>query len=68
MNLKQTAKHLDLPRSGARDDMPASHGHGSNKALRIILADDHPVVLMGAEMALGNTFSIVAQPSSPSLE
>ncbi|WP_095054036.1 response regulator [Pseudomonas sp. Irchel s3b2] len=64
MNLKQTAKHLDLPHSGARDDMPASHGHGSNKALRIILADDHPVVLMGAEMALGNTFSIVAQAHS----
>lgn len=38
-----------------------SHRHPFNKALRVILADDHPVVLMGAEMALGNTFTIVAQ-------
>ncbi|VVO42757.1 response regulator transcription factor [Pseudomonas fluorescens] len=60
MNLEQT-KRLDPSRADACDDRPQSHRHPSDKALRIILADDHPVVLMGAEMALGNTFSIVAQ-------
>ncbi|WP_030131403.1 response regulator [Pseudomonas sp. QTF5] len=64
MNLNHTRKHLDLPRIGVRDDAQASHGHGSTKALRIIIADDHPVVLMGAEMTLGTTFSIVAQAQS----
>lgn len=60
MNLDQT-KQLDPFRINACDDRPVSHRPTSNKALRIILADDHPVVLMGAEMALGSTFTIVAQ-------
>ncbi|UWF46971.1 response regulator transcription factor [Pseudomonas sp. N3-W] len=42
-----------------------SYGHRPGRALRIILADDHPVVLIGAEMALrqhaGSAISIVAQ-------
>ncbi|VVN77462.1 response regulator transcription factor [Pseudomonas fluorescens] len=60
MNL-QHSKRLDPSRANACDDTPVSHRPPSNKALRIILADDHPVVLMGAEMALGDTVSIVAQ-------
>ncbi|VVN26913.1 response regulator [Pseudomonas fluorescens] len=60
MNLEQT-KRLDPFDVNACDDRPVSHRPPSNTALRIILADDHPVVLLGAEMALGNTFSIVAQ-------
>jgi len=60
MNLEQT-KRLDPSRLDACDDRSESHKHPSDKALRIILADDHPVVLMGAAMALGDTFSIVAQ-------
>ena len=48
-------------REKACDDMPVAHRPLPDKALRIILADDHPVVLLGAEMALGDSFSIVAQ-------
>jgi two-component system capsular synthesis response regulator RcsB len=63
MILNQTPLPLQLPHAceDAFDHAPVPHRHPSNKALRIILADDHPVVLMGAEMALGTAFSIVAQ-------
>jgi two-component system capsular synthesis response regulator RcsB len=51
--------------SSACDDTPVPYGHRIISPLRIILADDHPVVLMGAETALcpgsGSAFSIVAQ-------
>lgn len=50
-----------LSRAIACDGPVMSHRHPGNTPLRIILADDHPVVLMGAEMALGNVFSIVAR-------
>ncbi len=56
--------HAQLPspsRPSACDDTPVSHRHRPHKALRIMLADDHPVVLMGAEVALGDAFTIVAQ-------
>ena len=37
-------------------------GHSTPGKQRIILADDHPVVLLGAQMALAdNTCAIVAQ-------
>ncbi|WP_130905512.1 response regulator [Pseudomonas sp. Sample_22] len=49
----------------ACDDTPVSRRHGHSRPLRIILADDHPVVLMGVQMSLcpslGTTISIVAQ-------
>lgn len=63
MNLEQTPHcvRFNLPCENACDEMPTSHRHRHDKALRIILADDHPVVLKGAEMALGTAFSIVAQ-------
>ncbi len=67
MNLEQTpqSSRLNLSRQSACDDTPVSHGHRMNHPFRIILADDHPVVLMGAEVALcppsGSAFSIVAQ-------
>jgi CheY-like chemotaxis protein len=42
-----------------------SHGHRPNKGLRIIIADDHPVVLTGIEMVLSSfadfTCSVVAR-------
>ena len=60
MNL-QHSKRLDPSRANACDDTPVSHRPPANNVLRIILADDHPVVLLGAEMALGDSFSIVAQ-------
>ncbi|MCW8275019.1 response regulator transcription factor [Pseudomonas sp. PCH199] len=48
----------------ACEDTPVSHRHRLNQPLRIILADDHPVVLMGVETALRasgeSAFSIVA--------
>lgn len=61
MKSKQAPR--STPQNDARDDTPVSHGPGSGKTLRIILADDHPVVLKGAEMALHapQAFSIVAQ-------
>ena len=43
---------FDHSRASAREDTPVSHGHRPNKVLRIIIADDHPVVLTGIEMAL----------------
>ncbi|WP_288101454.1 response regulator, partial [Pseudomonas sp.] len=67
MNLEQTppSSRFDHSRQSACDDTPVSYGHRMNHPLRIILADDHPVVLMGAEVALcppsGSAFSIVAQ-------
>lgn len=45
---------LDLSRANACDDTQVSHGHRLNKALRIIIADDHPVVLTGIEMVLAS--------------
>lgn len=48
----------------ACDDTPVSSRHRPNQPLRLILADDHPVVLMGVETALRangeSAFSIVA--------
>lgn len=60
MTAEQTTRFNPSPEK-ACDDMPVAHRPPADKTLRIILADDHPVVLMGAEMALGNTYSIVAQ-------
>jgi two-component system capsular synthesis response regulator RcsB len=67
MYLEQPPQSTELPslRNSARDDMPVSYGHRPDKPLRIILADDHPVVLMGVETVLcpppRSAFSIVAQ-------
>lgn len=48
----------------ACDDSPVSYGHPTHVRLRIILADDHPVVLGGAKIALcsppDSVFSVVA--------
>ncbi|MGE8065831.1 response regulator [Pseudomonas sp. NPDC089569] len=70
MNPHQTP-HCSLLQSSldsACDDTRVSPGHPTKKPLRIILADDHPVVLMGAETALcprpGSGLSIVAQAHS----
>jgi len=67
MNLKQirtTSPPASTPHN-ACDDTPVSYGHRTNNPLRIMLADDHPVVLVGAEFALcpqpGSAFLIVAQ-------
>ena len=43
---------ITLSRKNACDDTPVSHRHCLNPGLRVILADDHPVVLKGAEIAL----------------
>ncbi|NUT76728.1 response regulator transcription factor [Pseudomonas sp. C1C7] len=65
MNLDTTPASLDLSRDSACADTPVSHGHPPDKALRIILADDHPVVLTGIEMLLSGTeFSIIAKAQS----
>ncbi|MFU2326183.1 response regulator [Pseudomonas sp. NFX98] len=64
MSLPYTSRttSLNSTRDSACDDTPVSRGHRPNSALRIILADDHPVVLTGAEMALSApAFSIVAK-------
>lgn len=62
MSLDHTAEQIDHPRASACADTSVSHGHRANKQLRIILADDHPVVLAGIAMALsGPAFSIVAK-------
>jgi two-component system capsular synthesis response regulator RcsB len=57
-----------LARPIARDDTLVSHGQRSNTPLRVIIADDHPVVLVGAEVALsaapGTSLSIVAQANN----
>jgi two-component system capsular synthesis response regulator RcsB len=54
---------IDLSREDACDDTPVSHRYRPGQTLRIMLADDHPVVLKGVEMALracGPAFSVVA--------
>jgi two-component system, NarL family, captular synthesis response regulator RcsB len=55
---------FELSRANACDDTPVPHGHQPNKALRIIIADDHPVVLSGIEMVLSSyadtPYSVVA--------
>lgn len=67
MNLHQTPHSvlLQSARASACDDTPVSYGHRPNTTLRIILADDHPVVLTGAEIALSPphapAFSIVGK-------
>jgi len=60
MNMEHTTDFTPQ-RAKACDEMPVSHRQQPDKTLRIILADDHPVVVLGAEMALGNTFSIVGR-------
>lgn len=66
MNSYQTPQFSPLhpSRDSACDDTPVSYGHRMNKPLRIILADDHPVVLTGAQITLSPphapSFSIVA--------
>lgn len=55
------------PRCHIRDpdacgNPPIAPRHPADRSLRIILADDHPVVLMGMEMVLsGPVFSVVAK-------
>jgi two-component system capsular synthesis response regulator RcsB len=55
--------------SNACDDTPVSHRHRPHQPLRIILADDHPVVLREMEVALRapseSAFSIVALATNP---
>ncbi|WP_160106988.1 response regulator transcription factor [Pseudomonas izuensis] len=65
MNLEPTPQSTPITTSfdDACDDAPASLRHRPNERLRIILADDHPVVLRGVEVALRDTFSVVAQAS-----
>ena len=68
MPLEQTPRSipLSLSREEACDDTPVSHRHRPDRTLRIILADDHPVVLKGVEMALassGPACLVVAQAS-----
>lgn len=63
LELTPRSTPLSLSREDACDDTPVSHRYRPERTLRIILADDHPVVLKGVEMALrasGPTFSIVA--------
>lgn len=66
MNLEQTpaSNTRNLLIEDACRDTTVSYRHRANPTLRIILADDHPVVLMGAETALhaasGTPCSIVA--------
>jgi two-component system capsular synthesis response regulator RcsB len=53
---------LVIHNGNARDDSSVMSGHSTPGKQRIILADDHPVVLLGAQMALAdNTCAIVAQ-------
>ena len=64
MNLERPPQstRFNACREIACDDTPMAHRHHGATTLRIILADDHPVVLMGAEIALtGSGCSIVAQ-------
>jgi two-component system capsular synthesis response regulator RcsB len=60
MNMEHTTRFTPL-REATCEAKPLSQREQPDTALRIILADDHPVVLLGAETALGNTFSIVAR-------
>lgn len=59
------SRPFDLYHASACDDAPVSHGHRPNKGLRIIIADDHPIVLTGIEMVLSSftdfTCSVVAK-------
>lgn len=63
------SRPFDLYHASACDDAPVSHGHRPNKGLRIIIADDHPVVLTGIEMVLSSfadfTCSVVARLKMP---
>jgi two-component system capsular synthesis response regulator RcsB len=61
MNPAPTSKSQSLANAG--DDALVSRRHCNPRPQRIILADDHPVVLMGAGMALcsPSAFSIVAE-------
>lgn len=62
MSLKHMHSPSDTPRPGARGAPAVPHGQSPHRPLRIILADDHPVVLSGIEMALsGPAFSVVAK-------
>jgi two-component system capsular synthesis response regulator RcsB len=67
MNPEHTPHHTPgiQPLGNAGDDACVSRRHYTPGLQRIILADDHPVVLMGAEMTLcppsDTRFSIVAQ-------
>jgi two-component system capsular synthesis response regulator RcsB len=67
MNLEQTphSSLLVTRLDSACDDTPVSYGHRPNPKLRIILADDHPVVLTGAEIALSpphaDVFTVVGK-------
>ncbi|WP_085717579.1 response regulator transcription factor [Pseudomonas sp. B28(2017)] len=62
MKLDHSLKQKAPAPASACDDTPVSHGHPAAKTLRIILADDHPVVLTGIQMALAAPqFSIVAK-------
>ncbi|EJM68031.1 response regulator transcription factor [Pseudomonas sp. GM55] len=56
-----TQQQFDPTRDDACDDTPVPCRHHSNRTFRIILADDHPVVLMGAQTALSHPFKVVAQ-------
>jgi two-component system capsular synthesis response regulator RcsB len=62
MNLDQTpqTEWLYPPCESACIDAPVSYRHRPDNTLRIILADDHPVVLMGAEM----TLSLPSRPTN----
>lgn len=63
MPLQQAPESPLLCHDDACDDTLVSHRYRPRRTLRIILADDHPVVLKGVEMALhasGTAFSIVA--------
>ncbi|MCL6703287.1 response regulator transcription factor [Pseudomonas sp. T1.Ur] len=62
MNLNHTPEHRDIFGLSTCDDTHVSHRPPSDKPIRIILADDHPVVLTGVEMVLaGLGFSVVAK-------
>ncbi|MGJ7515862.1 response regulator [Pseudomonas baetica] len=70
MNLEQTPQSIPFSCSldAACDDTPVLHRHRPDQPLRIILADDHPIVLKGAEMTLRacgeSAFAIVAQATN----
>jgi two-component system capsular synthesis response regulator RcsB len=67
MNLEHSIqdRRSGLSRQTACEDAPLSHGHLPPMPLRIMLADDHPVVLTGVEMTLrqppDSAFLIVAR-------
>lgn len=62
MNLNHTPECRDIFGLSTCDDTRVSHRPSSDNPIRIILADDHPVVLTGIEMVLaGAGFSVVAK-------